>query len=318
VYDRSGVVNAYSRPEVARIFRISTARLRYWQRTDLVRPEAGAPACEATASASGARGPAVARGFGFRDLVRIRRVVGLLKRGVPLRRIRRSLRDARNRLPELEDPLPALRLWGEGAPLLVVEHEGRLFEPDGQLVMDFRTPSEAERPLTELRRPPAAEQDEGLDAYAWFERGCALDADPASAAEAAEAYENALALDPEFADAHCNLGTVLYNQGRRREALTRFRRALACAPFHREANFNLANLLEEQGAGKEALRHYRAVLRIDPLYADAHVNLALLLERLGARRRARDHWRLYLQIEPDGPWSEIARRHLSSPEGAET
>jgi len=315
VYDRTGVVNAYSRPEVARIFRISTARLRYWQRTDLVRPESGAPAGEATVSASTADASSVAAGFGFRDLVRIRRVVGLLNRGVPLRRIRRSVRDARHRLPELEDPLPALRLWGEGAPVLVVEHEGRLFEPDGQLVMDFRVPSQAERPLAELRRR-AAGREEGLDAYAWFERGCALDADPARAAEAVEAYESALALDPEFADAHCNLGTVLYNQGRRREALARFRRALECAPFHREANFNLANLLEEEGAGEEALRHYRAVLRIDPLYADAHVNLALLLERLGARRRAREHWRRYLQIEPGGPWSEIARHHLPSPEGA--
>lgn len=293
------MVTAYSHREVARIFRISPARLRYWQRTELVPPDPDAARVRS------------ARAFGFRDLVRIRRVLGLLEGGVPLRRIRRSLRDARRRLPELGDPLPALRVWVEGSSKVVVEHADGLFEPDGQMVLDFRSPRSAERTLAEL---PAGEPDRlgGLDAYGWFERGCVLDADPSTAAEAVAAYESALALDPHFADAHCNLGTVHYNQGRRREALACFRRALEIAPLHLEANFNLGNLLEEGGEVDAALQRYRTVLRVDPLYADAHVNLALLLERAGARGRARDHWRRYLQIEPAGPWAEIARRHLGT------
>lgn len=282
------MVNAYSHREAARILRISLARLRYWERTALVRPSL----------LRGAR-PA----FGFGDLVRLRGVVGLLRRGVPLRRIRRSLRDAARRLPEMGDPLAALRLWDERSGRVVVEHAGGLFEPDGQMVLDFREApgGEAVASLGERTGPTAA---------GWFERGCTLDSDPAAWREAVEAYERAIALAPDYADAHCNLGTVHYGQGRRAAALACFRRALEADPLHLEANFNLANLLEERGEDEAALRHYRIVLRVDPLYADAHVNLALLYEKVGLRARAREHWRRYLQIEPEGAFAELAKGHL--------
>jgi tetratricopeptide (TPR) repeat protein len=283
------VVNAYSHREVARILRISPARLRYWERTALVRPSVQRDARAA---------------FGFRDLVGLRGVVGLLQRGVPLRRIRRSLRDAARRLPEMRDPLAALRLWDERSRRLVLEHEGGLFEADGQMLLDFRAGPRSAEPIASL-----AERN-GPTAAEWFERGCALDGDPASRKQAIEAYQRALALDPEHADAHCNLGTVHYAQGRRSSALACFRRTLEIDPLHLEANFNLANLLEERGEDELALRYYRTVLRVDPQYADAHVNLALLCEKLGLRLRAREHWRRYLQIEPGGAFADLARGHL--------
>jgi tetratricopeptide (TPR) repeat protein len=282
------VVNVYSHREAARILRIPPARLRYWERTALVRP-------------SGQRDARPA--FGFGDLVRLRGVLGLLERGVPLRRIRRSARDAARRIPEMPDPLAALRLLDERSRRVVVEHAGSLFEPEGQMLLDFRAEpgGEAVADLCERVGPTAAE---------WFERGCTLDGDPGRWREAVAAYERALALVPDYADAHCNLGTVHYGQGRRGAALACFRRALDADPLHLEANFNLANLLEERGEDEAALRHYRIVLRVDPHYADAHVNLALLFEKVGRRARAREHWRRYLQLEPSGAFADLAREHL--------
>ncbi len=285
-------MNAYSRREVARIFHISPSRLRYWERTRLVRASAEAD--------SGAA-------FDFLDLRSIQHVLGLLERGMPLRRIRRSLSDVARRLPELTEPLPALQVWAEGSPRMVVEHAGGLFEPGGQMVLDFRAPGPEEPRVAAL---PAAGSP--LDAAEWFERGCTLDAEAATWGEAIESYQRALELDPEYADAHCNLGTVFYNQGRRSAATEAFRRALELEPLHLEANFNLANLLEEEGDAEAALERYQNVLRIDPLYADAHVNLALLFEKIGSLRRGRDHWRRYLQVDPEGAWADVARRHLSA------
>jgi tetratricopeptide (TPR) repeat protein len=286
------VVTAYSHREAARILRISQARLRYWERTELVRRsvEDGSE-----------------RGFGFRDLVRLKSVLGLLEHGVPLRRIRRSARDLQLRLPEMEDALGSLRLWDEGSQRVVVEHAGALFEPGGQMVLDFRSgkPAGEGDPVARLAPTP-------LSAAEWFERGCALDSDAATQAEAIEAYRCSLAADPRFADAHCNLGTVFYNQGRRQAALECFRKAMEIDPLHLEANFNAASLLEEQRAEESALRHYRTVLSVDPMYVDAHVNVALLYEKLGRRARAREHWRRYLQIDPQGPWADVARRHLGN------
>ena len=287
-----GVVTAYSHREAARILRISQARLRYWERTELVRRsvEDGSE-----------------RGFGFRDLVRLKSVLGLLERGVPLRRIRRSARDLQCRLPEMEDALGSLRLWDEGSQRVVVEHAGALFEPGGQMVLDFRSrkPVGEGDPVARLAPTP-------LSAAEWFERGCTLDSDAATQSEAIEAYRCALAADPRFADAHCNLGTVFYNQGRRQAALECFRKAMEIDPLHLEANFNAASLLEEQRAEESALRHYRTVLSVDPMYLDAHVNVALLYQKLGRKARAREHWRRTLQIDPQGPWADVARRHLGN------
>jgi DNA-binding transcriptional MerR regulator len=169
-------VTAYSRREVARIFHISASRLRYWERTRLVRASAEAD--------SGAA-------FDFRDLRSIQHVLGLLERGVPLRRIRRSLSDVARRLPELAEPLPALQVWAEGSPRMVVEHAGGLFEPGGQMVLDFRASGPGEERVAAL---PAVGSP--LDASEWFERGCTLDADAATWGEAIDAYHRALQLDP--------------------------------------------------------------------------------------------------------------------------
>ena len=75
--------------------------------------------------------------FGFRDLISVRLVVELIDRGVPLRRIRRSVEAVSHRIPELELPLGALRLWPHAAARVAVRHEGVWIEPDGQLLLDF-------------------------------------------------------------------------------------------------------------------------------------------------------------------------------------
>jgi tetratricopeptide (TPR) repeat protein len=304
-------VTGYSSREIARIFGLSAARLRTWERKGLVRPalrrvERAAPAAE----------PETEAVFGFQDLVRIKTVLALLGGGVPLRRIRESVESVRTRLPEIDEPLRALRLWHEGSRRVVVRHAGRLVEPSGQVVLDLGRASSANagagaspQPLRAPAAPPA--DAEPATASAWFERGCQLDLERPTWTEAIRAYERAIELEPAFADAHCNLGTVYYNQGRRALARACYERTLELEAEHVEAHFNLANLLEEEERNEAALRHYKAAMRADPLYADVQLNLALLYEKLGLRRKAREHWRRYLQLEPAGAWAEVARKHLA-------
>ncbi len=245
--------------------------------------------------------------FGFDDLLGMRAALALLARGVPMQRIRRTVDGLRRRMPDLDRPLLRLRLLGDGSEAVVVAHAGVLLEPDGQLLLDFRPP--AGESVAAL--PGSAPEVE--TALACFERGCAADSDPGRYAEAIAAYRQALALEPGFADAHCNLGTVLYNQGRRADSRACFEQALALAPEHLEAHFNLGNVLEEEDRNEGALKHYKAATRIDPFFADARLNLALLYEKLGLRRTARIHWRHYVQLEPKGPWADLARKHLGEP-----
>ena len=312
----------YSLGDVARILKVSPRRLRYWQQTELLAPDRGARdgstkrSSDAALAASDV-GSEDASGYAFRDLVVLRAIVALLDKGIPLQRIRRNLETLRDRLPELDDPAAALRLLDDASPRLVVRHDGHLEEPSGQLLLEFdedlaREGDAAVASLSDFEASAAA-ADSMDEALAWFERGCELDAQAGRAAEAIEAYETALELEPDYADAYCNLGAVRYNQGQRAEARRAFEACLAREADHVEANFNLANVLEEEGDDRGALAHYRRALAADPLYPDLHINLALLYEKLGRERPACAHWRRYLQLDPQGSWSEVARLRLERP-----
>jgi len=274
--------------------RVTPTRLRSFERMDLVRPAQGA---DSTAS------------FDFRDLLSLRALVGLLNRGVSMRRIRRSVERVREHWPELDRPLGALRLWDGVQERLVVRHAGSLLDPDGQLLLDFSDDSAVPRPVAEL---PGAPVPPPLSALAWFERGCQFDAANGTLPQAIEAYRHALELDPSLTDAHCNLGTAHYNRGEREAARLAYEAALQQHGTHREANFNLANLLEEAGRPEAAIHHYKRAVATDPCFSDAHLNLALLYEKIGIPRRGREHWRRYLQLAPDGTWAEVARQRLRS------
>ena len=285
-------VTAYTLGDVARICGVSRRRLRYWERTALV----GSPFPEDDKTA-----------FDFRTLVSVRTIVGLLERGVPLRRIRSSVEAVKARIPELE-PLPVLRTWGS-SERIVLRHQGVLMEPGGQLVLDLSR--EVEGAVEPLGDRGAGERARRT-ALAWFERGCELDTERATYDAAVDAYRKAIESDPEFADAHCNLGSVYFNQDRRGRARACFERAVELDPGHVEANLNLGTLREEEGADEAALSHYRAALEADSCYPDTHVSLALVYEKLRLPRTALAHWRRYLQLDPLGSWADLARRRLNA------
>jgi len=290
-------VTAYTLGDVARICKVSRSRLRYWERTALLEASDQIDAKPA---------------YAFRDLVTIKSLLDLLERGVPLRRIRRSVEAVRKRMPEVDQPLGALRMWGEGSPRMVVRHGGQLVEPDGQMLLDFSEAGGAEAESEPLAPcdVPAWEAQALKTAEEWFERGCALDSERATYADAIDAYERAIDAAPGFADAYCNLGSVYFNQGRRSPARACFERAIEIAPSHLEANLNMATLEEEIGRDGVALGHYKIALVADPLHADTHVSIALLYEKLGVRGKAIGHWRRYLQLDPAGLWADIARQHI--------
>jgi len=293
-------VSTYSLQNAARILKVAPSRLRYWKRIRLAVPRA------AQAGAEGAGD------YEFGDLVGLKGVLSLLEQGISLRRIRRSVELLRDRAPEIEDPLVALRLWADGSERVVVERQGRWMEPDGQMMLGLGVRAAGDP--GEVASLAVATAEPELSAGDYFERGCRLDADASTYDEAIAAYREALVLEPDFADAHCNLGAVFYNRGERDDARRHFERCLRLDPAHVEAHFNLANVLEEEGCNEMALHHYRTGLLADPFYPDLHINLALMYEKLERSDQAGQHWRRYLQLEPKGSWSEVARLRLEHDE----
>jgi tetratricopeptide (TPR) repeat protein len=94
--------------------------------------------------------------------------------------------------------------------------------------------------------------------------------------EAIEAYNKALAIKPDYAEAHSNMGVTLKDQGKLEEAIEAYKKALAIKPDYAEAHNNMGNALEVQGKLEEALEAYKKSLGIKPEYAIAARNLVKL------------------------------------------
>jgi predicted O-linked N-acetylglucosamine transferase (SPINDLY family) len=84
-------------------------------------------------------------------------------------------------------------------------------------------------------------------------------------------------LDPQLAQAHCNLGVVLQLQGRPDEAADSYRQAIELQPAFAEAYSNLASAWKDRGQLAEAVACYRQALRLDPQQATTHSNLLCTL-----------------------------------------
>ena len=120
--------------------------------------------------------------------------------------------------------------------------------------------------------------------------------------EAVAHYEQALRINPNYAEAHNNLAVVLEGiPGRLPEALAHYEAALRINPDYAEAHYNLATALAGlPGRLPEALAHYEAALRINPDYAQAHNNMAVAIAEIPGRLpEALAHYEAALRINPD-------------------
>ncbi|MCC7284288.1 MAG: tetratricopeptide repeat protein, partial [Acetobacteraceae bacterium] len=117
--------------------------------------------------------------------------------------------------------------------------------------------------------------------------------------EAAEqACREAIALAPEMAEAHSNLGSLLRRQNRMQEAEAAFRAAARLQPANAEIASNLAVALRDQNRLGEAEAVYRQAILLKPDYPDAHNNLGNVLLDQGRHAEALDAYRQAIALSP--------------------
>lgn len=97
--------------------------------------------------------------------------------------------------------------------------------------------------------------------------------------EAEGAYRQALAIDPDYADAHSKLGVVYAQRGDRPAAREQFERALQLNERHSSALTNLGNLHFLEGSLVEAEKCHRLAIGYDPDNPVPHNNLAAVLKK---------------------------------------
>src|SRR5271165_1772169 len=117
--------------------------------------------------------------------------------------------------------------------------------------------------------------------------------------EAVIQFQNVLEIYPNFADAHCNLGSALFQRGQQDEGVAQFQKALQINPNLAEAHSNLGNIFLQKGRLDEAIAQFQEVLEINPGSFATHYNLGNALFQKGHLEEAITQFQEVLRWNPD-------------------
>ena len=226
--------------------------------------------------------------FSFRDLVVLRTAKGLLDSDVSSRRTLAALAKLKEKVAALDGKeLTAMRIFAEGDTVVVRADDGVWDAETGQGRFAFANPAAGQvRELGDGDRvgPDATVR---FDSDDWYNLG--LDLEEAEPARAPAAYRRAIALDPDNADAHVNLGRLFQVRGDLKRAKRHYQRALRAAPAHQLAFYNLGTVFDELDELDTALDYYHQA----PNVPDAHYNQARIFEMRGDQLAFARHMREY-------------------------
>jgi tetratricopeptide (TPR) repeat protein len=118
-------------------------------------------------------------------------------------------------------------------------------------------------------------------------------------AEALASYNKAIALRPDYAEAHSNRGTALLDLKRPAEALASCDKAIALKPDYAEAHSNRGNALVDLKRPAEALASYDKAIALKPDYAEAHSNRGNALRDMKCPEDAVASYDKAIALKPD-------------------
>jgi Flp pilus assembly protein TadD len=125
--------------------------------------------------------------------------------------------------------------------------------------------------------------------------------------EAIAHFKTSLALKPQSAAAHYNLGTALTVARRLGEAAERYRQALRIDPAYANAHNNLGNVYLAEGQFDAAIHEFSEVVRLQPESAAGLKNLAAAYAMAGQFGRAVETADAALRLNPGEPMASEIR-----------
>lgn len=168
-------------------------------------------------------------------------------------------------------------------------------------VLDWAGKSEEAEALTNR----ALELAGGRDAMSSWQKGN-FHLERGELEAAIEAFQLAVAIDPDYVEAHFNLSAALRQAGRGDEALVHARQAARLDPEQPAVLFGLGVLLEEQDRDAEAREAWLATVAADPGHDGAYNALGLAALRAGDQDAAERFFRSAVAARP-----EVARGHYN-------
>jgi superkiller protein 3 len=136
-----------------------------------------------------------------------------------------------------------------------------------------------------------------MSAEQYFNEGVTL-SNQGKKAEALQAYDKAIQLNPYYVLAYCNKGNVLNSLGMREEAIQAYDKALQLKP-DAMTYFNKGIVLKALGKKEEALQAYDKAIQLNPDYALAYSSKGIILNDLGKKEEAIQAYDKAIQLKPD-------------------
>ena len=131
--------------------------------------------------------------------------------------------------------------------------------------------------------------------------------------EAKEQLTEALVLDPNYAEAHCNLAVILQGQGYKNEAKHHFEEALRLDSLMVEAMAGYGALLCRIERQAEGLEYLEKVVVMQPDHVGARFNMAVAYHKVGDFRKSIEHLEILLRTDFKYPGGRraLARAYYS-------
>ena len=169
-----------------------------------------------------------------------------------------------------------------------------------------------------LAREPSEEQKKRQEALALFQNGVSL-AQADKLEEALDAFRKAVELKPDLAEAHINLGLLLYRQGKVDEAEKALLKALELKPEESKTKEALADIYFEKAKEllqldkiDEALEKLKLSSGFNPNYPFTNYLLGYAYTQKGMKEEAIKSFEAFLQLEPNAPQAAKVKEILEN------
>ena len=134
---------------------------------------------------------------------------------------------------------------------------------------------------------------------------------PGNTLEEEKLLRDALANDPKNMNALIQLGNMMMDSARFKEAVDAYAKALELDPKNVDVRVDLGTCLKNSGKPDLAIKEYKKALEINPNYINAHMNLGVVLsEDKKDYKAAVSEFEKVLSLNPNVPNAAAIRQDI--------
>lgn len=143
-------------------------------------------------------------------------------------------------------------------------------------------------------------KEEPGDSMAWYNLGLGYYyADPKQYTKAIEAYQQAIRINPDYADTWYDIGNAYLVTKQYTKAIEAYQQAIRINPDYASTWYNLGLAYADTNQDANAIEAYQQAVRINPKFAEAWFNLGITYKVSGQAGKVIEVYKRLKAIDPD-------------------